>query len=71
MARKPNYGLNRSDVNRAKQAKQEEKQRLKDEAVARRRQARESGQDPGPDPEAPDLDAPEPDAPRPGEEPPP
>jgi hypothetical protein len=41
MARKPNYGLNRSDVNRAKQARQEEKQRARDEAVARRRAARE------------------------------
>jgi hypothetical protein len=73
MARKPNYGLNRSDVNRAKQAKQEEKQRLKEEAVARRRQARESGQDPGPEPEpeldTPGLEAAEPEAPRPGEEP--
>ena len=42
MARKPNYGLNRADVNRAKQAKQEEKQRAKDEAVAQRRAAREA-----------------------------
>lgn len=42
MARKPNYGLNRADVNRSKQAKQEEKQRLKDEAVAQRRIAREA-----------------------------
>lgn len=42
MARKPNYGLNRADVNRAKQAKQEEKQRAKEEAVAQRRAAREA-----------------------------
>ncbi|MFL5285561.1 MAG: hypothetical protein ACJ8AW_32450 [Rhodopila sp.] len=41
MARKPNYGLNRSDVNRAKQARQNEKQRAQDEAVARRRAVRE------------------------------
>ena len=41
MARKPNYGLNRSDVNRAKQARQNEKQRARDDAVARRRAARE------------------------------
>jgi len=41
MARKPNYGLNRSDVNRAKQARQNEKQRAHDEAVARRRAARD------------------------------
>lgn len=42
MARKPNYGLNRADVNRSKQAKQEEKQRNKDAAVAERRAAREA-----------------------------
>jgi hypothetical protein len=42
MARKPNYGLNRADVNRSKQAKQEEKQRAKDAAVAERRAAREA-----------------------------
>jgi hypothetical protein len=41
MARKPNYGLNRSDVNRAKQARQTEKLRAQEEAVARRRAARE------------------------------
>jgi hypothetical protein len=46
MARKPNYGLNRSDVNRAKQARQEEKLRAQEEAVARRRAAREAGQQP-------------------------
>jgi hypothetical protein len=48
MARKPNYGLNRSDVNRAKQARQEEKLRAQEEAVARRRAAREAEQ-PAPD----------------------
>ncbi len=42
MARKPNYGLNRADVNRSKQAKQEEKQRAKEAAVAERRAAREA-----------------------------
>lgn len=41
MARKPNYGLNRSDVNRAKQAKQDEKRRAQEEAVAKRRAARD------------------------------
>jgi hypothetical protein len=41
MARKPNYGLNRSDVNRAKQARQNEKQRAQNEAIIRRRAARE------------------------------
>ncbi len=62
MARKPNYGLNRSDVNRAKQAKQEEKQRAKDEAVARRRAAREAGEPeppmPGDEPEPADEQPP-------------
>jgi hypothetical protein len=46
MARKPNYGLQRSEVNRAKQAKNEAKQREREEAVARRKAARE-GRDPG------------------------
>jgi hypothetical protein len=41
MARKPNYGLNRSDVNRAKQARQTEKLRAREEAVARRRATRD------------------------------
>ena len=48
MARKPNYGLQRSEVNRAKQAKNEAKQRERDEAVARRKAARE-GRDLPPD----------------------
>ncbi len=42
MPRKPNYGLQRADVNRAKQAKQEAKQREREEAVARRRAEREA-----------------------------
>ena len=37
MARKPNYGQQRADVNRSKQAKKEEKLRERDEAVARRK----------------------------------
>lgn len=41
MARRPNYGLQRSEVNRAKQAKNEAKQREREEAVARRKAARE------------------------------
>jgi len=41
MARKPNYGLNRSDVNRAKQARQNEKRHARDEAAARRRAVRD------------------------------
>lgn len=44
MARTPNYGLNRSDVNRAKQAKQAEKLRAQEEAVARRRAEREAAE---------------------------
>ncbi len=37
MPRKPNYGQQRAEVNRAKQAKKEAKQRERDEAVARRK----------------------------------
>lgn len=44
MVRPPNYGQNRADVNRAKQAKQAEKQRAKEEAVARRRAERDAEQ---------------------------
>lgn len=60
MARKPNYGLNRSDVDRAKQARQSEKQRAKDEAVARRRAARDGGEpiEAPPPPIQPDKDDP-------------
>lgn len=57
MARKPNYGLQRSEVNRAKQAKNEAKQREREEAVARRKAARE-GKDLPEDPTAAD-DAPQ------------
>ena len=41
MARKPNYGQNRADVNRAKQARKEAKLEALKEAVARRK----SGED--------------------------
>jgi len=41
MARRPNYGLQRAEVNRSKQAKNEAKQREREEAVARRKAARE------------------------------
>ena len=47
MPRKPNYGLQRADVNRAKQAKQEAKQREREEAVARRKAEREAKTDGG------------------------
>lgn len=43
MARKPNYGLHRADVNRSKQQKQEAKQREREEAVARRKAGRDGG----------------------------
>ena len=43
MARKPNYGQQRADINRSKQAKAEAKQRERDEAVARRKAEREGG----------------------------
>ena len=49
MARKPNYGQQRADVNRSKQAKKEAKQREREEAVAKRKAA---GQDNAPDTEA-------------------
>ncbi len=42
MPRRPNYGLSRSDVKRAKQARLDEKLRAQEEAVAQRRAARES-----------------------------
>ncbi len=37
MARKPNYGQQRADVNRAKQAKKDAKLREREEAVAKRK----------------------------------
>lgn len=49
MARKPNYGQNRADVNRAKQARKEAKLEALKEAVARRK-AGEDPQDAGADP---------------------
>ncbi len=55
MARRPNYGLQRSEVNRAKQAKNEAKQREREEAVARRKAARE-GRDLPPDAEDPEAE---------------
>ena len=42
MARQPNYGQQRAEVNRGKQAKQAEKQREREEAVARRKAEREA-----------------------------
>jgi hypothetical protein len=42
VARRPNYGQQRAEVNRGKQAKQAEKQREREEAVARRKAEREA-----------------------------
>ena len=56
MARKPNYGLQRADVNRSKQAKQEAKQREREEAVARRKAEREGPQAASPPAEEPKQD---------------
>ncbi|CAH0289901.1 hypothetical protein [Roseomonas sp. CECT 9278] len=49
MARPPNYGQQRAEVNRGKQAKKEAKQRERDEAVAKRKAG---GLDPEPEAEA-------------------
>jgi hypothetical protein len=49
VARPPNYGQQRAEVSRGKQAKKEAKQRERDEAVAKRKAA---GLDPEPDTEA-------------------
>ena len=46
MARKPNYGQQRADVNRAKQAKKEAKQREREEAVAKRKAAGQGDSEP-------------------------
>jgi hypothetical protein len=54
MPRPPNYGQNRSEVMRNKQAKQNEKLRQQEEAVARRRAERAGVQTPRPEPEQED-----------------
>ena len=59
MARRPNYGQQRSEIARGKQAKQEAKQRDRDEAVARRKAERE-GQGLPPEPEGTEVEAGEP-----------
>jgi len=48
MARKPNYGQQRADVNRAKQAKKEAKQREREEAVAKRKTGVQEQEDDAP-----------------------
>jgi len=53
MARKPNYGQQRADVNRAKQAKKEAKLREREEAVAKRKASAQDGE---PGPEAQDTE---------------
>ncbi|MFO0201860.1 MAG: hypothetical protein ACK528_01890 [Alphaproteobacteria bacterium] len=45
MARPPNYGQQRAEVNRSKQAKKEAKQRERDEAVAKRKAAGQPAED--------------------------
>jgi len=50
MARRPNYGQQRAEINRGKQAKQEEKERERAEAVARRKAEREGESPPPPGP---------------------
>jgi hypothetical protein len=45
MARKPNYGQNRADVNRAKQARKEAKLEAMKEAIARRKSGEETPED--------------------------
>lgn len=52
VARRPNYGQQRAEINRGKQTKQADKQREREEAVARRKQEREGG----PLPEEPAAD---------------
>jgi hypothetical protein len=48
VARRPNYGQQRAEINRSKQSKAEQKQRERDEAVARRKAEREGGPLPQP-----------------------
>ncbi len=45
MARPPNYGQQRAEVNRSKQAKKEAKQREREEAVAKRKAAGQPAED--------------------------
>jgi hypothetical protein len=54
MPRPPNYGQNRSEVMRNKQAKQNEKLRQQEEAVARRRAERAGVEPPRPAPKEED-----------------
>lgn len=55
MARRPNYGQQRAEISRGKQAKAEAKQKEREEAVARRKAERESqGLPPEPEGTLPD-----------------
>jgi hypothetical protein len=45
VARKPNYGQQRAEVNRSKQAKQNTKQREREAEITRRKVEREAHQD--------------------------
>lgn len=57
VARRPNYGQQRAEINRGKQTKQAEKQREREEAVARRKQEREGGASPEPTADAEKTEA--------------
>jgi len=57
VARRPNYGQQRAEINRGKQTKQAEKQREREEAVARRKQEKEGGSADEPAPEETKTDA--------------
>lgn len=48
---KPNYGQQRAERNRAKEAKKLEKLQRQEEKVAQRKAAQEAGQDPSGEPE--------------------
>jgi len=52
VARRPNYGQQRAEVNRGKQSKQQEKERERAEAVARRKAEREAQESSPPAPES-------------------
>ena len=48
MARRPNYGQQRAEISRGKQTKAEQKQKDRDEAVARRKAERDGEPLPAP-----------------------
>ena len=54
---KPNYGQQRAERNRLKQAKKDAKLREREDAVARRKADGDTASPDGPTPDAPDSDA--------------